>query len=72
MKWFPLKARVTNYPLTLLHCNIYHIANNNKGTNMPNYSEIKAYWTKFATEAGADVTSFWTNYVKTLESIFKK
>jgi hypothetical protein len=55
-----------------LHCNIYDVANNNKGTTMPNYSEIKAYWTKFATEAGADVTSFWTNYVKTLESIFKK
>ena len=44
----------------------------NKGVTMPNYSEIKAYWTKFATEFQADATSFWGNYVKSLESIFKK
>ena len=39
---------------------------------MPNYSEIKSYWTKFATDATADVKSFWENYFKTIEAIYKK
>ena len=39
---------------------------------MPNYSEIKSYWTKFETDVTADVKSFWENYFKTIESIYKK
>jgi hypothetical protein len=39
---------------------------------MPNYSEIKSYWTKFATDVTTDVKSFWENYFKTIEAIYKK
>jgi hypothetical protein len=41
------------------------------GENMPNYSEIKSYWTKFATDATADVKSFWKTTLRQLKLFIK-
>ena len=39
---------------------------------MPNYSEIKSYWTNFANDMTKDVKSYWENYFKTVEAFYKK
>lgn len=38
---------------------------------MYNYSDIKAYWSKFINDYAADVKSFWNNYLETVEKIYK-
>ena len=38
---------------------------------MYNYSDIKAYWSKFINDYANDVKSFWNNYLETVEKIYK-
>lgn len=39
---------------------------------MYNYSDIKAYWSKFINDYTNDVKSFWNNYLETIQNIYKK
>ncbi len=39
---------------------------------MYNYSDIKAYWSKFINDYSNDVKSFWNNYLETIQNIYKK
>jgi hypothetical protein len=39
---------------------------------MPNYSEIKSYWTKFAQDMTTDVKSAWGKLLSRLSSLFIK
>ena len=56
-------------------CMVYTTEENNfysKENSMLNYSDIKAYWSKFYADAFEDVKTFWKDYAKNVEQFYKK